>query len=233
MVSGSAAIRASSAALASAAAFSSAAIRASSTAFSSAAIRASSAALASAAAFPSASLASAAAFSSAAAASSSTAFASTAAFSSAALASAAASASAATSSTTGAPTPLTTSTAFVRPPSSTTRYVTCSPSSRDRNPSFKIADWWTKISFSPESLGAMNPNPFFSSNHFTVPATSMLIINAVLVPRGTKLSWGATLKDRTPCLATADTRKVTNANMAYLFPWIGPKMVGRSAKSAA
>ena len=35
------------------------------------------------------------------------------------------------------------------------------------NPSFLILEKWTKISFSPAT--SINPNPFSSLNHFTVP----------------------------------------------------------------
>src|SRR5712691_349845 len=45
---------------------------------------------------------------------------------------------------------------------------TFSPSARLRKPSDWMAVWWTKTSFPPPS-GVMNPKPFASLNHFTVP----------------------------------------------------------------
>jgi hypothetical protein len=36
-----------------------------------------------------------------------------------------------------------------------------------------MALWWTKQSFAPSS-GVMNPNPFESLNHFTVPVVRIV-----------------------------------------------------------
>src|SRR5262249_44529969 len=46
-------------------------------------------------------------------------------------------------------------------------YSTVSPSLSDRNPSPSMVLKWTKTSF-PSAL-SKNPNPFFQSNHLTVP----------------------------------------------------------------
>src|SRR5437764_579458 len=67
-------------------------------------------------------------------------------------------------------------------PSSWTTFVACgpfspsavsnstfAPSGRDLNPSPEIALWWTKRSLPDPSSGEMNPYPFESLNHFTVP----------------------------------------------------------------
>src|ERR687884_117587 len=45
---------------------------------------------------------------------------------------------------------------------------TLAPSASDLNPSPTIDEWWTNTSF-PPSAGVMNPYPFASLNHFTVP----------------------------------------------------------------
>src|SRR6266403_50087 len=51
---------------------------------------------------------------------------------------------------------------------SCTSYSTFWPSARLRNPSDWMAVWWTNTSLPPAS-GVMNPKPFASLNHFTVP----------------------------------------------------------------
>src|SRR5581483_6795054 len=51
---------------------------------------------------------------------------------------------------------------------STASNCTCAPSASDLNPSPEIDEWWTKTSL-PPSAGVMNPYPFASLNHFTVP----------------------------------------------------------------
>jgi len=51
--------------------------------------------------------------------------------------------------------------------------VTRSPSLRDLNPDALIPEWWTNTS-GPFSC-SMNPNPFWSLNHFTVPLAIVTI----------------------------------------------------------
>src|SRR5581483_8923518 len=51
---------------------------------------------------------------------------------------------------------------------STASNCTCAPSASDLKPSPAIDEWWTNTSF-PPSAGVMNPYPFASLNHFTVP----------------------------------------------------------------
>ena len=72
--------------------------------------------------------------------------------------------------------------------------ITLTPS--ERNPVAWIELWWTKISPLPSS-GVKKPNPFFASNHFTVP----FILSE------------ASLKKR---VANADGRVVREAVMAVL-----------------
>src|SRR5688572_13244635 len=56
---------------------------------------------------------------------------------------------------------------------STSSYSTASPSLSDRNPSPSITLKWTNTSF-PLGL-RMNPKPFFTSNHLTVPVMGLLL----------------------------------------------------------
>src|SRR5579885_2522286 len=51
---------------------------------------------------------------------------------------------------------------------STASNCTCAPSASDLKPSPAIEEWWTNTSL-PPSAGVMNPYPFASLNHFTVP----------------------------------------------------------------
>src|SRR5581483_1255849 len=51
---------------------------------------------------------------------------------------------------------------------STASNCTCAPSASALKPSPTIAEWWTNTSLPPWA-GVMNPYPFASLNHFTVP----------------------------------------------------------------
>src|SRR5687767_227253 len=100
---------------------------------------------------------------------------------------------------------------------------TRSPSERLRKPSALMAVWWTKQSFSPFS-GVMNPKPFASLNHFTVPVVRMLSIPFVFVI-GTRHSHVYRLpvrRDRCPHagLRRSSKKKGPLRFRGPLAPWI-------------
>ncbi len=84
----------------------------------------------------------------------------------------------------------------------------------DRNPSEWTAVWWTKTSSVPSS-GTMNPKPFLTSNHFTVPDVMLSEKHRML--NGVLMANLLAAAKRLPETRAADLRMDPNMVLIFLF----------------